>query len=154
VLGFDGSPYITLDDRRAGGFGGESSGFFEACDGTNAWDGNLGDASAPGWPCLGQIGRGWTSSTSLTNLAAGTVEQPSEPFYLWNNGTQAGCATGGSCTDSIQAYVDPSAYIKKTGHTVSGGGAGQGEVDYVEDDTPKPGYTAYTYPHPKVTSWP
>lgn len=145
--GFTGSPYIYLDDRRSNG---ESAGFFGACDGSKAWDGNAGDVAAPGWPCLGQIGRGWTANTSLDNLVAGTVEQPSEPFYMWNNGTDAGCATGGACTDSIAAFVEPAAYIKKTAHAVNG------EVDYVENgSTPKPGYTAYTYPHPvQATVWP
>lgn len=153
VIGWhSGSPYITLDDRRAGGFGGlvgAEGDFFGDCDGTNAWDGNAGDPSAPGWPCMNQPGRGYTSTTSIVNLMAGTVEQPSEPFYLWNNGTQAGCATGGACTDSIQAFVDPAAYIKKTAHAVNG------EVDYVESNTAKPGYTAYTYPHPvQSVTWP
>lgn len=151
-----GAPFVTLDDRRSGGFGGpvgseaDPGVTWEHCDGTHAWDGNAGDASAPGWPCLGQIGRGWTSSTSFVNLAAGTVEQPSEPFYLWNNGTQVGCANGGSCTDSIAAFTDPAAYIKKVAHAVNG------EVDYVENgSTPKPGYTAHPYPHSlQSQAWP
>lgn len=150
-----GAPFIILDDRRSGGFGGPDTGedtvgtTWELCDGTHAWDGNAGDGAAPGWPCLGQIGRGWTSNTSFVNLAAGTVEQPSEPFYLWNNGTQVTCATGGACTESIFVFPDPSAYIKKTTHAVNG------EVDYAEDSGAKPGYTAYTYPHPLVgQQWP
>lgn len=151
----NGAPFIILDDRRSEGFGGPDVGedtvgvTWELCDGTHAWDGNAGDMAAPGWPCLGQIGRGWTANTSLVNREAGTVEQPSEPFYLWNNGTQTTCATGGACTESIFVFPDPAAYIKKTTHAVNG------EVDHVEDSGAKPGYTAYTYPHPlQSTPWP
>jgi hypothetical protein len=139
-------PFINIDDRRAGAWGGEFAAPFFACDGTHLWDGK-GDPAAPGWPCLGQIGRGWNASTSLEALVAGTVEQPSEPAYLWNNGEQAGCATGGACTDSIFAFPQPAAYIKKTAHP-------NGDVDFVEG-TPKPGYTPYVHPHPLTTKlWP
>ncbi len=125
------------------------AGAWGACDGTKAWDGNAGDGAAPGWPCLGQIGRGYDATTSLDALVAGTVEQPSEPAYIWNNGEQAGCATGGSCTEMILAFATPAAYIKKTAHAVNG------EVDFVENSGARPSYTAYTYPHPLTDDiWP
>lgn len=143
------SPFIIIDDRRAGGFGGDNDPPMGACDGTHPWDGNAGDPSALGWPCLNQIGRGYNSNTSLANLAAGSVEQPSEPVYLWNNGIQSGCANGGSCIDSIAPFPDPGAYIKSTAHP-------NGEVDYIlNGSVSKPGYAPYTYPHPiRNELWP
>src|SRR5262249_10452603 len=86
---------VVFDERRGNG-NGESSGAFGACDGTKAWDGNAGDPAAPGWPCLGQIGR--SPGKTMAQIISGD-KQTSAPFYLWNNGTQSGCATGGSCTD-------------------------------------------------------
>jgi len=143
----NGAPYIVLDDRRSGGFGGPVSneagaGTWGYCDGTHKWDGNAGDPSAPGWPCLGQIGR--APGVSLAALAAGTAEQASAPFYLWNNGTDPGCATGGGCTNSIGAYPAPASYIRNTPHP-------NGQVDYMDNNTPKPGYSPYAYPHPLVS---
>lgn len=135
---------FSATDRRAAGT--ESSGYFAGCDGNQAWDGNAGDASAPGWPCLGQIGR--AGGYTFVELSSGS-KQPSLPLYLWKNGVEATCATGGACTNTVNLTVNPSAYIKATGHTVSGGGFGQDEVDYIlGDQTAKPGYTPYTYPHP------
>jgi hypothetical protein len=143
---------IGLSERRAEGT--ESNPAFDACDGTETHDGNAGDASAPGWPCLGQVGR--APGLTLAQIIAGT-KQTSLPLHLWKNGADAGCATGGSCTNSSTVSINAGAvnHIKATGHTVTGGGYGQGEVDYIlGGDTPKPGYTAYTYPHPKTVSWP
>lgn len=75
-----------------------------------------------GWPCEDQIGR---SGGAWKN-------QPSDPWYAWNNGTYA-LAPNGGCS---------SPQVKATPHS-------NGEVDYVNNgSTPKPGYTAYTYPHP------
>lgn len=140
---------VWLDDRRANGAASvDTSGPLLSCNGSRAWDGNASDASAPGWPCFGQIGRG--PGKTFTAISGGD-KQVSEPYALWNNGTAATCATGGACTDITTVFADPSAYIKATGHTVSGGGYGQGDVDYVVG-TAKPGYTAPTYPHAKVTA--
>jgi hypothetical protein len=133
--------YAVFDERR--GFY-ESDGAFGACDGTKAWDGNAGDPAAPGWPCLGQIGR--APGRSIAQITAGS-KQASAPIYLWNNGVQDGCATGGSCSNSMTVSVwDGStaamAYVRPTAHP-------NGEVDYVlSGSTPRPGYSAYTYPHP------
>lgn len=136
-------PFIVFDDRRAGGYGGESAPSFLSCDGTHPWDGNFGDPSAPGWPCLGQIGRGWNTNTTLDNLALGVIKQPSSPNYVWGNGQQIGCATGGACTEMELVSPVPGAYIKKTPHP-------NGDVDYIENQGPPPGYTPYTYPHPRT----
>jgi hypothetical protein len=128
------TPYVHLDDRRAVG----PEGTLGQCDGTQPWDGNAGDPAAPGWPCLGQIGR--APGKSFAQIQAGDKPE-SAPVYLWNNGTEPGCATGGGCSDNWGVYADPAAYIKDTPHP-------NGEVDYVNANTPMPGYEPYTYPHP------
>ena len=89
------------------------------------------------------------------------------PLILWNNGTQLGCSTGGSCTNSIVLNVNDqdgdssdvctrptSSYIKATAHTASVAKY-NGAVDYCQGAA-KPAlcgtyantYTPYTYPHP------
>jgi hypothetical protein len=132
--------YAVLDERR--GFY-ESGGPFGACDGTKSWDGNVGDPAAPGWPCLGQIGR--APGKTIAQIMAGS-KQDSAPLYLWNNGPEDGCRTGGSCTNSFGVAIwdgstKAQAYVRSTPHS-------NGQVDYVLGATPKPGYTPYTYPHP------
>ena len=120
---------FSLDDQRACKIVVDSP--LLACDGGRSWDGNI---EASGWPCLDQIGRGAGSPGS----------QVSMPLYIWNNGTTSTCATGGACNNSVKFAVDACAanYIKTTAHS-------NGVVDLVDNgSTPKPGYTAYTYPHP------
>lgn len=137
LTGYGDAPFVYLDDRRAIG-GGESSGLFGACDGTKAWDGNKGDPGAPGWPCLGQVGR--SPGKSASAIMAGD-KQVSAPIYVWNNGLKIGCATGGVCADVVKVFATPAAYVKATPHP-------NGDVDYVASDTPKPGYAPFVYPHP------
>jgi hypothetical protein len=132
------NPWVGVSERR--GAGTQTSGPLGPCDGSKPWDGNAGDPAAPGWPCLGQIGRapgqGWA------HLQANTAQQPSAPLYLWNNGETIGCRTGGACVDTL-VVGSGSSYIKSTPHP-------NGEVDYVNNNTPMPGYKAYSYPHPLV----
>jgi hypothetical protein len=130
-------PYIILNDRRASRT--ESSGWLGACDGTKNHDGNAKDPAAPGWPCLGQIGR--SPGKTLAQIQAG--DKPvSAPVYLWSNGEESTCATGGACTHTVGVWGDPAAYVRDTPHP-------NGEVDYV-NGTPKPGYVPFVYPHPLV----
>jgi hypothetical protein len=141
LTGYGGSPYFFLDDRRALG-GGETGPHMGACDGTKSWDGNFGDPAAPGWPCLGQIGR--SPGKSAAAIMAGD-KQVSAPMYFWNNGLETTCATGGACTDLVKVYAEPGAYVKATPHP-------NGEVDFVlSGKNPKPGYSPFVYPHPLVT---
>ncbi len=140
VQGYAGL-YAVLDERR--GFY-ENDGAFGACNGSKAWDGNAGDPAAPGWPCLGQIGR--APGKSIAQITAGD-KQSSAPLYLWNNGSEDGCRTGGTCSGAFGISVwDGSAaaeaYVSTTPHP-------NGEVDVVlNGSTPRPGYTPFTYPHP------
>jgi len=138
VQNFGSSPFVLLDERRGGGS--EASLPMGACDGTRAWDGNLGDSLAPGWPCLGQIGRSPGKSTSAIE---GGSKQVSSPFYVWNNGPEATCTTAGACTDVVGVVGQPSAYVKGTPHP-------NGDADFVAHSA-RPGYTPFTYPHPLVT---
>jgi hypothetical protein len=136
IVDFDES-YAVLDERRGRGSL-ESGDEWGACDGTQPWDGNAGDPGAPGWPCLGQIGR--APGHSIAELIAGAT-QASAPLHLWNNGPEAGCSTGGACTDElgVNVYGD-AAYVSAEPHP-------NGEVDYVLG-VAAPGYAPFTYPHP------
>lgn len=132
----------VLDERR--GFM-ETSAPLGACDGSKSWDGNAGDPAAPGWPCLGQIGR--APGRSIGQIMAGS-KQVSAPLYIWNNGRQDGCRNGGSCDNTLGVSVfgdaQGGAYVKATPHP-------NGEVDYVVGALPKPGYQPFVYPHPLST---
>ena len=154
------SAAIIVDEGR--GSGGSKVPPALDCNGTRAWDSNGGDASAPGWPCMGQIGTGCIAG----NCNRGQMDNV--PMILWNNGTQIGCSTGGSCTNSITLNVinqdgdsndvatRPTAnYIKKTPHIASNPKY-NGAVDYCEGTSSMPStcgtytntYTPYPYPHP------
>jgi hypothetical protein len=152
-------PTVHVDETR--GCGGEATNApMLDCDGTRAWDGNAGDTSAPGWPCAGQIGTGCQAG----NCTRSTMSNI--PLLLWNNGAEAGCSTGGSCTNGITVNVDGpqgsantctrtmANYIQSTPHTTSVA-AFNGAVDYCEGasmpsvcGTYTSTYTPYTYPHP------
>jgi hypothetical protein len=131
-------PYVILDDRRADKS--EVSGWLGGCDGTKSHDGNAGDPAAPGWPCLGQIGRSY--GKSLAQIRAGD-KPASAPLYLWNNGEDTSC-TSGTCPNTWGVWATPAAYIRNTPHP-------NGEIDYSDNNTPMPGYSPFTYPHPLAT---
>lgn len=88
------------------------------CDGVSVLDEN---ADATGWACLDQIGRG--------------KDQSSDPMYEWNNTTtglvdiDVTVGSTGDCTDpAIEDHI-------------------QAGRDFFNDTT-KPAYTPFTYPHP------
>lgn len=92
------------------------------CDGKNPIDGN---EDATGYPCKDQIGR-------ATDQADG--KQCHEPLYEWNN-----VCNGKDIDVTVDNWADcenPSMYdhIKE-------------KRDYF-NDTPRPGYRPFTYPHP------
>jgi cysteine-rich repeat protein len=144
---------VTLDVPRVCDTG--ASNFGGWCDGTSAWDGNLGNSSSgdAGWPCLDMTGR------SSTPSAMPGGKQPSEPYYAWRNGPEEGCRTGnGTCTPQ-EVFVCSWGYERcapgppVTCDYVRVSPAQSPHADGVYDAynnglTPKPGYTPYTYPHP------
>jgi len=92
----------------------------------NDWDASDAYEITSGWPCRDQVGRG--------------PNQASEPVYQWNN-TWSRNGTGGpyiSPTFHIGGYLcenpSPEDQIRKN-------------QDYF-DNTPRPNYTPYMYPHP------
>jgi hypothetical protein len=114
---------MQVDNQRSNGQ--NTSAPYGACNGSSSYDGNA--AGGAGWPCLDQIGRG--SGSSFPN-------QSSVPLYIWNNGTDAGCNTGGACSNNRTMINDGDAHVQ----------AGR---DFINNGTtPKPGYTPLTYPHP------
>lgn len=98
------------------------------CNGNCKYDGNT--PGYQGWPCIDQIGRG--------------ANQASDPMYGWGNEECSNPPCNGSGTDvDIQ---------------VKGLGCGR-DVNYhlIENrdfynDTKKPGYKPYSYPHPLRTN--
>lgn len=107
-----------------------------------------------GWPCLGQIGRGYGPAGDQSSL----------PTYAWNNGAQAKCANpsapGPACTNTYNltalAFSPRAADLTmKTTTTVIP--HSNGDLDYCQGDTTMPascgnhvltGYVPYPYPHP------
>jgi hypothetical protein len=158
ITGFP-SNFIVLGEGRLPdqGQSGTPLGF---CDGSHNWDGNAGDVSAPGWPCLSQTGR--DAGKTVAEIQAG-AKQASFPLYMWNNGPQDRCfntAAGGSACSNTFA-VDPFSasapkYFKSTPHATPG--FGNGDVDYSVTAAKPAGagthtlvYTPYQYPHPLTT---
>ena len=120
------APICVVNYRTGDGAGHTQCGSnWNRCDGSDPLDGN---ADATGWPCLDQIGR----STGAIG------SQSSDPLYEWNNtlnGTDADISvyTGWNATCTNPSMAD---------HI-------QAKRDYF-NDTVKPGYTPYTYPHPLI----
>jgi hypothetical protein len=91
------------------------------CDGSNKWDGN---EESNGYPAIDQIGRS-------TDSGRGTPQQH-DPLYEWDNtlnGANADIAVSGG--PEVQAHI-------KEGR------------DY-RNDTSRPDYAPYVYPHPLVS---
>ena len=95
------------------------------------WDGNTEPyATYEGWPARDQIGRGqdawlWTTQNPFP-------PQASEPAYFWNN------KRAGTGVDLLPFLHNNNRRQPK--HLVAG-------RDFYAN-TPRPGYTPYTYPHP------
>lgn len=165
VTGY-GTTSFQIDEAR--GCGAQTGGNAGECAGsppTNSQiDVNAGDTNAPGWPCAGQVGTaciaGGCSRSGMTSV----------PFIMWNNGTQTGCSTGGSCTNSYSFNIDGppgggsctrsvTNYLKSTAHSLAGGL--NGAIDFFSGAS-KPSlvgiyngiasYTPFTFPYPTTTS--
>jgi hypothetical protein len=76
-----------------------------------------------GYPCRDQVGRGHGQSL--------------EPVYIWNNTNMGAFVSNGPATCSPSTLISSSIIVQNR--------------DYYEGSTAKPGYTAYTYPHPLQT---
>ncbi len=166
IIGY-GTTSFQIDEAR--GCGAQTGGDAGQCagnpgGGNSTVDVNAGDASAPGWPCGGQVG----TACIAGSCTRGNMN--SVPFIMWNNGAQAGCSTGGSCTNSITFNVDGppgggsctrtmTNYLSSTAHSLSG--PYNGAIDYFSGAS-KPSsvgiytgiasYTSFTYPYPTTTS--
>ena len=150
ISGFPGN-YILLGEARLPDQA-QSGSPLGLCDGTHNWDGNMGDPSAPGWPCLSQTGR--DAGKSIAQIQAGQ-KQASFPMYLWNNGSQDKCynpgAAGSSCDNSFGVNIYNASgpkYFKSTPHP-------NGDVDYSITASKPAGagthtlsYTPFPYPYP------
>jgi len=91
------------------------------CDGSSKWDGNL---EPNGYPAIDQIGRS-------TDSGPGTPQQH-DPLYEWDN-----TLNGANADIAVSGGPEVQAHIK------------QGR-DY-HNDTSRPDYAPYVYPHPLVS---
>ncbi|HEY1793805.1 MAG TPA: hypothetical protein VGG34_12880 [Opitutaceae bacterium] len=90
-------------------------------------------ATGNSYPAPRQVGMGYVNGNAGNDSV--TYKGDSEPLYIWNNtgGYQVGTTDyGGTQCSNPDATAD---YI------ISG-------RDYFNNNTPKPGYQEYTYPHP------
>ena len=116
------------------------------CNSSNTNDDRI---ESNGWPCRNQPG--WIGPKGA---------QTNSPIYIWNNGTQDGCSTGGACSVDYNGIdINCSGigaapgrmedYISTVAHS-------NGMKDYCVGTTTMPAscgthtntYTSYTYPHP------
>jgi hypothetical protein len=88
------------------------------------------------YPRQRQLGQNWSNTlTNSVGLNGGVGDYFTDPIYAWGN-TGAGTSGG-----SFLSWANGGSWGSQTGYFESG-------RDYVFGNTPKPGYTAYTYPHP------
>lgn len=145
VTGYQGGNIFQIDGQREAGTScSVSASPMLACNGASSFDGNI----ESGWPCVSACGRG-----AVAGFDGTAKTQANVPIYGWNNGTTTTCAIGGSCANDVSIVLNGACganlatYIKTTGSPHS-----NGQVDYVNNgSTPKPGYAAFTYPHPLQT---
>lgn len=93
------------------------------------------------YPRQRQLGQNWSNTlTNSVGLNGGVGDYFTDPIYVWGN-TGAGTSGG-----SFLSWANGGSWGSQTGYFVAG-------RDYVFGNTAKPGYTAYTYPHPlRVTT--
>ena len=107
------------------------------CNGSDPWDEN---SQSNGYAALDQVGRGMCldqiRGDTPVNQRTGNAAWPRnqlEPVYLWSN-------TWVPVPHNTGAYISNAQSVVQTGRDIIDNG-----------NTPKPGYTPYTYPHPLVT---
>lgn len=96
------------------------------CNGTDPMDSNEGVGAEVGWMCRDQIGA--STDEFLWTGANPNPPQEKVPAYFWNN-TKNGSPTLPQINNSTGDHI-------------------QSGRDYIDDGTVRPGYTAFTYPHP------
>jgi hypothetical protein len=123
ILGDFTSPAIHIDNQRSclTTCGGYWKGDCSLCDGDCIYDGNT--PGMNGYPCRDQIGRSTDSGI--------TTPQVLEPLYEWNN-TYNG--------QNVNIILNPAMCPEMANHIKE-------NRDFY-NDTPRPGYTPYQYPHP------
>jgi hypothetical protein len=108
---------------------------FPNCDGTAPWDGNTGDPSGKGYRCLDQPGSGTSVDFKDTDVPPNIPAQNTlEPIYVWDN----------LVNDVPENCGNHSWSCGSDGVVVAGR-----DIIY---GTPRPGYVAFTYPHPLAAS--
>lgn len=112
---------------------------FKKCDGSNPWDQN---SDPTGYGALDQVGRGQTldqiRGNPPINQRTGDAAWPRnqlDPVYVWSN-------------TWTPVPNNPGQYILSAGPSPCIV-VGRDIID--NGDSPKPGYTPYTYPHPLVS---
>jgi hypothetical protein len=118
VTGAWGDPSIIVDNVRSFDTGND----YGMCSGASPADGN---ELSNGWPCRDQIGR--STDQSLWTTQNPYPSQTSDPAYFWNN-----TANGNAMT--VTVHNNTAAWIR----------SGR---DFF-NNTQRPGYSPYPYPHP------
>jgi hypothetical protein len=109
---------ILRNYRSDDGYTAADGNSWDTCNGTSSYDGNV--SGGEGYPCHDQIGRG--------------TDQELSPTYLWDNTFKGSAAPA----VDVEGYED--ATRARALHMLV-------NRDYYEN-TPKPGYAPFTYPHP------
>ena len=105
------------------------------CDGTQPWDGNSRDASGSGYRCLDQSGSGTSVDFKDTDVPPNIPAQHTlEPIYVWGNFANNVPENCGN-----QSWSCGSDGVVVAGRDIIYG-------------RPRPGYVAFTYPHPLAAS--
>lgn len=146
ISGFD-SNSIYIDSQRcrsdaaANGF---NVSYLFLPTGSNKYDGNIETVgNGAGYPAIDQIGRdGLTPSPTWDGQTSPFYVQPVYPIYAWSNGTTT---YDGSVQIVSNDTSEPHASFVKASTSPHA----NGDYEFVNNGTTaKPGYTAYTYPHP------
>jgi hypothetical protein len=111
------------------------------CTGSNPWDGNQ---QPDGYPCMDQVGRGmcldgltadYTNPVNTTTNTKSWVRNQPEPVHVWSNNWTQPTSPG--------SYIQSQTSVIQVGRDILNNG-----------NTPMPGYTPYTYPHPLTKGLP
>jgi hypothetical protein len=124
ITGSYTSPHIHVDDQRScmGEDGLTCLPPWDRCDGDSIYDGN--QPGGQGYPCRDQIGRSTDSGR--------TTPQALEPLYEWDN--------------TMNGAIDADIILNPVMCDLTAVHIQEGRDFY--NDTQRPGYSPYVYPHP------